>query len=821
MKTREGRSRDARLLVLALLVGCSRTELDGDSPFDVDGAVGDRPVLDEATTDRPDGGREDVPIDRPDLRDVTDVPDTRDVADVPDREDVLDVPDVIDGGCFDCGVGAVCCGEVCRDVGNDSANCGGCGIACGFGARCVAGSCVGTMACNGGPVCDAGQVCCLDGCQDLRSDFRNCGGCGRTCAAGNVCVDGACRPTNACGPGGLCARGQLCCDSRCIDVLSDRVNCGACGLRCGDTQRCTAGRCESPGCGDGGACAAGSVCCVDRCADLQTDPTNCGACGLTCRAGQECAAGLCTTPPMGCGGGPACDPGRQCCGVFCVDVSGDAANCGACGRACVAPPGTSVTCRASTCVVGSCLPGFADCNGQSADGCEVNTGSDALNCGRCGAVCMAGATCSDGVCGRPSSGAEGAFNPTVNPTYLRPGVHNFTTINVPAGVVVFVAGGGADNGTLDLRATSDVVVDGTIDVSGGPGSQSTITSRSTRQGRAGAGGFTGDPRTATPGPACEWVAGVSGGNGRGAAGTTGTCTVGSNTACITDNRTQLIFASPTAQFGGGGGVFTGYRAYGAGGGGYAGGGAGALGAAYPGQGDCRGVTGGGGTATGRGASSGASPVYNGRDGVLGQTQCPGTRPDIPAAWVGGGGGGSIGTDAASDLAIDRTFYPGSGGGGGSGDYLNRPAFGGTSGGGGGGGALRIWSDTRITINGQLLANGGEGGDAYIGTNRAAGCDPQPGAAGGGGSGGVVFLRAPTLTVTSSAQVSAVGGLGGASSLYATGGAGGAGGPGRIRLSVDPARCRLDGRFTPSLTGGCSPSVGTGVAGQAFVAAYPR
>jgi hypothetical protein len=507
--------------------------------------------------------------------------------------------------------------------------------------------------------------------------------------------------------------------------------------------------------------------------------------------------------------------------VFCVDASADPNHCGACGRACVAPAGTTVACRASTCVVGGCLPGFADCNRSAADGCEVATATDVSNCGGCGLVCPPGSTCNDGACGRPSSGSEGTFMPTVNPTYLRPGVHNFTTINVPAGVVVFVAGGGADNGTLDLRATSDVVVDGTIDVSGGPGSQSTITSRSTRQGRAGAGGFTGDSRTATPGPACEWIAGVAGGNGRGAAGTAGSCLVGANTACILDNRTQLIFAAPPAQFGGGGGVFTGYRAYGAGGGGFSGGGAGALGAAYAGQNDCGGVTGGGGAATGRGGAAAGFAIYSGRDGVLGQTQCQGMRPGIPASWVGGGGGGSIGSDAASDLAVDRTFYPGSGGGGGSADYLNRPAFGGTSGGGGGGGVLRLWSDTRITLNGRLLANGGDGGDAYIGTNQAAGCDPQPGAAGGGGSGGLVFLRAPTVTVSSRGEVSAVGGAGGAGSLYASGGSGGAGGTGRIRLSVDQSRCRLDGRFAPPLAAACAPSAGSGVPGRTFIAAYPR
>jgi hypothetical protein len=63
------------------------------------------------------------------------------------------------------------------------------------------------------------------------------------------------------------------------------------------------------------------------------------------------------------------------------------------------------------------------------------------------------------------------------------------------------------------------------------------------------------------------------------------------------------------------------------------------------------------------------------------------------------------------------------------DYLNRTALGESCGGRGGGGALRVWSDTRITINGRVLANGGDGGDAYIGTHHAADCQPQPGAAG--------------------------------------------------------------------------------------------
>ncbi len=469
--------------------------------------------------------------------------------------------------------------------------------------------------------------------------------------------------------------------------------------------------------------------------------------------------------------------------------------------------------------------GFADCNNSLMDGCEVNVRTDVRHCGGCGMQCPAGAACVAGRCQRgPSTGEEGAFAPVVNPTYLSPGVHNFTTITIPANVVVYVAGGGPESGTLDLRATGDVRIEGELNVSGGPGGQSTITSRNTRTGRPGAGGFTGDPRTATPGPACEWVGGVSGGNGRGFVGTTGNCRQGTSTSCVTDPATQLIFASQPAQYGGGGGIFTGYRGYGAGGGGYAGGAPGALGAAYPGQQDCTGASGGGGATAGRGGTAGAGRTqYDGAAGTLGQTQCDGSfvmRPGIPAAWVGGGGGGSIGALAANDLAVTSTFYPGSGGGGGSADFLNRPAFGGTSGGGGGGGALRVWSATSIVVNGRVLADGGEGGDANIGTGRNAGCDPQPGAAGGGGSGGVIFLRAPSLTVGPRGRVSAAGGPGGFGSLYASGGAGGRGGLGRIRLSANPAMCQLQGQFVPSLVSGCAPTPGAGSPGRAYVAAFP-
>ncbi|WP_174816805.1 FG-GAP-like repeat-containing protein, partial [Myxococcus fulvus] len=46
----------------------------------------------------------------------------------------------------------------------------------------------------------------------------------------------------------------------------------------------------------------------------------------------------------------------------------------------------------------SCSGTLGDCNGTSADGCEVNLQSDANSCGACGIVCSTGQICSNGAC---------------------------------------------------------------------------------------------------------------------------------------------------------------------------------------------------------------------------------------------------------------------------------------------------------------------------------------------------------------------------------------------------------------------------------------
>jgi hypothetical protein len=83
-----------------------------------------------------------------------------------------------------------------------------------------------------------------------------------------------------------------------------------------------------------------------------------------------------------------------------VDTSGSAANCGACGNACPSGANSTPTCASGTCAI-TCAAGFADCNKNPADGCEVALGT-VTDCASCGNLCTAGAeataACTGGAC---------------------------------------------------------------------------------------------------------------------------------------------------------------------------------------------------------------------------------------------------------------------------------------------------------------------------------------------------------------------------------------------------------------------------------------
>ena len=567
-----------------------------------------------------------------------------------------------------------------------------------------------------------------------------------------------------------------------------RETCNAVDDDCdGRTDEGTSGACYLPQAL--GTCSMGA-CALDLCergygdcdgetrtgceADLFGDPSTCGTCATTCggadRAVAGCSDGACTLTCLSTYGDCDANTANGCE----VALRTDARHCGACGNLCPNEPNSTPTCTDARCGV-ACATGYTDCDGDTTNGCEAQVARDPSNCGVCGRRCMAGTEiCVDGLCVVPplvDPTSTEVFAPTTD-TVLTPGIHRYASIRIPAGVRVTTTG----SGILDLRALGDVVIAGTIDLSGSDGG-------STEAAVGAGGGSTGNPlapgaSTATCNPA--------GSGGNGSVGDAGS------------------FASVGCALGGafGGGAGSLGNAGGGGGGGHAGGGGGF------GYSDSRGGNGAssGGGVGGRGADLAGAPSCDGalhgaRGGQGTGAYAGGSAGCAPFLNGSGGGGGAIGADAEADLPVRSTFRPGSGGGGGGGGFNA-----GAGGGGGGGGALRIASATRIVIEagGALLADGGSGGRRF-----------EIGA--GGGSVGVIVLASPSLRVDG--VVRAVGGAPG-TAPSSTPYHGGAGGLGRIRLSTLAEECAITGDVRPAPVAACAPTPAP-VPERTYVGRYPN
>jgi hypothetical protein len=126
---------------------------------------------------------------------------------------------------------------------------------------------------------------------------------------------------------------------------------------------------------------------------------SCAACTFANAANAACGAdGTCKLGP--CIGGYADCDGNPANGCE-TQLDRDPSNCSACGHVCGSANATA-KCAGGACAIESCNAGFDDCNKDPADGCETNLETDSSHCGVCARACTAVSTatlkCSAGAC---------------------------------------------------------------------------------------------------------------------------------------------------------------------------------------------------------------------------------------------------------------------------------------------------------------------------------------------------------------------------------------------------------------------------------------
>ena len=273
-----------------------------------------------------------------------------------------------------------------------------------------AGIVVDVPAVDTGPRADVCRIVCGTVCVDTETDTRNCGRCGNDCtalpgvdASRVTCERGVCNLRSACMDGRLNCTGNP--STGCETAVTTSFRCGSCVTGCTEpTPLCG----MSPGSPTGYACLSGcmaplSARCSGTCVNTDTDSRNCGACGTVCPTGavangqSGCAMGTCS---LVCTAGFANCDGNAANGCE-TRTTNSITNCGACGTVCTAPTGSTPSCVNGVCTL-TCTAGSGDCDRMGTNGCETDLRTNAANCGACGTSCAGRAnatgTCTNSAC---------------------------------------------------------------------------------------------------------------------------------------------------------------------------------------------------------------------------------------------------------------------------------------------------------------------------------------------------------------------------------------------------------------------------------------
>ena len=323
-------------------------------------------------------------------------------------------------GSFLCDSGQLICDaddptpEVCDGVDNDCNgdtdegfdlkvdvnHCGTCGNECVFSE--------GTPACVDGvcqlSTCEAGYGDCngdtSDGCETVfATDANHCGSCATKCTNENgsaLCASGVCIPQ--------CDPSFADCDSvvnnGCETAINTLTNCGSCDVPCAydnASESCESGSCLLIECESEFADCDNIE--ANGCeSNTTTDNNNCGTCGTECvnnQGSSTCTAGSCILSCIV--GWDDCDGLAN---TGCETPLNTVSDCNACGELCDLNNAVEL-CAPGNCYLISCDSGYANCDGNDGNGCEININIDVNSCGACGTVCSnahGNTSCTSGLC---------------------------------------------------------------------------------------------------------------------------------------------------------------------------------------------------------------------------------------------------------------------------------------------------------------------------------------------------------------------------------------------------------------------------------------
>jgi len=299
-----------------------------------------------------------------------------------------------------------------------AAHCGACRDACAPDnamGECVAGNCLidtdapdTTEGCLGSFANCNGEA--EDGCEaDLDNDPETCGSCDFKCSSQNGTPDCDARVCSIDCDSGFDDCNSDASDGCEADLTVSTLHCTECFNACSatppqvpvcDGTQCLGITCDAPSdCGGVQPCGACDQDSPDPlCNDALNTTTHCGGCGIDCTAanattvcvensGYSCAIDDCTGAYADCdedylnGCEIETDTNRNHCGDC---LAGDPA--GGSGENCDLTKGAQVaqtSCSGGACKVLSCNSGFADCDGDWSNGCEVDLNDNDAHCGGC------------------------------------------------------------------------------------------------------------------------------------------------------------------------------------------------------------------------------------------------------------------------------------------------------------------------------------------------------------------------------------------------------------------------------------------------------